>query len=421
MENKENEVPSVKALSALPKTITYEEAIEYTTVGKFHYILLFFCCMGLLAAVAELIGISVIIYAAQCDLKFSMQEKSLLAMSAALGTIFSLHITGFICDTWGRIKTLKVTLILNICSSLLSAFSINTWMLIGLRFLAGIFSTGCQCCVFSFLGEFLPDVSRRRHMTILATMVPVSILFINLMAFLILPLKLTDYIASFSPWRALLLVNNIPSIIALVGFLFLPESPKFLLAQGLYVEALDILRSIFTKNTGKPKDSYPNGLIMLHEKATGLNNTKGFGEAVKLMGKQTLQLFHKKRILQTMNMSIIDLIVCIIGAGFTMWLPTVLSSFNDPSSEFLTVCDSIGLSKNHSSDICSNPNGLETSHFKTLVFIAMILIFCFLISSVAVGFMGRKIILGKIFLKYRYLLMIHCFQCFGSQRELFQP
>lgn len=215
------------------------------------------------------------------------------------------------------------------------------------------------------------------------------------MAYLILPLKLTEYIEYLSTWRVLLLVNNVPSIIAFVGFIFLPESPKFLLAQGLYVEAVDVLRGIFKTNTGKPVDAYPSGLIMLHEKSTGLNNTKGFGEAVKLMGKQTLQLFHKKRFLQTMNMSIIDLIVCIIGAGFTMWLPTVLSSFNDPNSEFLTVCDSIGLSKNHSSDICSNPNGLETSHFKTLVFIAMILIFCFLLSSVAVGFIWRKFILSE--------------------------
>lgn len=220
------------------------------------------------------------------------------------------------------------------------------------------------------------------------------------MAYLILPLKLTNFIPHLSSWRALLLVNNIPSIIAFVGFLFLHESPKFLLAQGLYAEALEVLRKIFKTNTGKPEDSYPSGLIVLNEKSTGLNNTKGFGEAVKLMGKQTLQLFHKKRILQTMNMSIIDLIVCIIGAGFTMWLPTVLSSFNDPHSEFLTVCAAIGISKNHSTDICSNPNGLETSHFKTLVFIAMILIFCFLISSVAVGFIGRKIILSEFFFSH---------------------
>lgn len=218
------------------------------------------------------------------------------------------------------------------------------------------------------------------------------------MAFLILPLKLTQYIAHMSSWRALLLVNNVPSIIAFIGFLYLPESPKFLIAQGLYAEAVDVLRNIFKTNTGKSVESYPKGLIMLNEKATGLNNTKGFGEAMKLMGKQTLQLFHKKRVLQTINMSFIDLIVCIIGAGFTMWLPTVLSSFNDPHSEFLTVCSSIALSKNHSSDICSNPNGLETSHFKTLVFIAMILIFCFLLSSVAVGYIGRRIILSKSFI-----------------------
>lgn len=148
-------------------------------MGIFNYAVLIICCLGLLSAFAEIIGISVIIYAAQCDLKFTMQEKSILAMSAALGTILSLHITGFICDTWGRIKTLKTTVTLNIIFSIASAFSINTWMLIGLRFFTGVFATGCQSCAFSYLGEFIPGVSKRRHMIILATMIPTSILFIN--------------------------------------------------------------------------------------------------------------------------------------------------------------------------------------------------------------------------------------------------
>lgn len=47
------------------------------------------------------------------------------------------------------------------------------------------------------------------------------------------------------------------SLIASVSFYYLPESPKFLLSHGQENEALEVLKEIYSTNTGKSKDTYP--------------------------------------------------------------------------------------------------------------------------------------------------------------------
>lgn len=48
-------------------------------------------------------------------------------------------------------------------------------------------------------------------------------------------------------------------IIFVAAFLvyFMDESPKFLMAVGRHKEAMYVLQKIYSKNTGKPPESYP--------------------------------------------------------------------------------------------------------------------------------------------------------------------
>lgn len=52
-------------------------------------------------------------------------------------------------------------------------------------------------------------------------------------------------------WRFFLLFNSLFNLWNAIAFCFLPESPKFLLAMNREEEALNILRRIYTINTGK--------------------------------------------------------------------------------------------------------------------------------------------------------------------------
>ena len=45
-------------------------------------------------------------------------------------------------------------------------------------------------------------------------------------------------------------VSAVPSLLVSVSLLFLPESPKFLLSKGREGESLNVLRMMFSANTG---------------------------------------------------------------------------------------------------------------------------------------------------------------------------
>lgn len=58
----------------------------------------------------------------------------------------------------------------------------------------------------------------------------------------------------YKPWRLYILCSSIINALCFLVLIFLPESPKFKLAMGKNDEALDILKRVYTLNTGKAKD-----------------------------------------------------------------------------------------------------------------------------------------------------------------------
>lgn len=73
----------------------------------------------------------------KCDLNFTLQEQGVLLSSSFAGFVISSHFWGFMADTWGRKKVIRIALLGGVISSFLSAFSLNVNMLIALRFICG--------------------------------------------------------------------------------------------------------------------------------------------------------------------------------------------------------------------------------------------------------------------------------------------
>jgi hypothetical protein len=53
------------------------------------------------------------------------------------------------------------------------------------------------------------------------------------------------------------ILNAIPSIVAVAFLFILPESPKFLFTISKEEEAVEVLRRMFTLNTGQSAKEYP--------------------------------------------------------------------------------------------------------------------------------------------------------------------
>ena len=132
-----------------------------------------------MAGSSESVGVSVIMYSAQCYLQFSLLEKGFLATASIAGMFLGLHVSGFLCDTRGRVKISRLSIMLSICSSLASLFSTSTWTLIFCRFLTGLFISGSQSSVFTLLAEFHSQKKKTLPMTILSSCLVIGILYVN--------------------------------------------------------------------------------------------------------------------------------------------------------------------------------------------------------------------------------------------------
>uniref|UniRef100_T1GD11 Major facilitator superfamily (MFS) profile domain-containing protein n=1 Tax=Megaselia scalaris TaxID=36166 RepID=T1GD11_MEGSC len=162
-----------KSLKAYP----YEEAIEKVGVGKFHYALLLIAGMCFMACVTEITGLGLIMFPAKCDLKFTLTEQGLLGSAGFLGVTVSSHFMGFLADTWGRVRSLRMMLLISLVMSLISVMSVNVWMLFIFRFLTGCFISGGQACVFSLVGEFHSIATRVKHVALVSIFLPAGLIY----------------------------------------------------------------------------------------------------------------------------------------------------------------------------------------------------------------------------------------------------
>lgn len=80
---------------------------------------------------------------AKCEFQMSTGEQGFISSVGYIGVILASHFWGFMADTWGRRNVLRVVLFLTFVVSLLSSFSLNSWMLIITRFGCGLRCVQC--------------------------------------------------------------------------------------------------------------------------------------------------------------------------------------------------------------------------------------------------------------------------------------
>lgn len=65
------------------------------------------------------------------------------------------------------------------------------------------------------------------------------------------------WFVNYRPWRLLICIFALPYMICAFVITKLPESPKFLYAQGKIQESLETLSYIYSVNTGNDPSEYP--------------------------------------------------------------------------------------------------------------------------------------------------------------------
>ncbi|EOJ6002155.1 sugar porter family MFS transporter [Cronobacter sakazakii] len=156
---------------------------------------------------------------------------SSMMLGAALGALFN----GWLSSRLGRKYSLLAGAALFIIGSLGSAFAHSLEILLAARVILGVAVGIASYTAPLYLSEMASEKVRGKMISLYQLMVTLGIL----LAFL------SDTALSYSGnWRAMLGVLALPAVILLVMVVFLPNSPRWLAAKGMNIEAERVLRML---------------------------------------------------------------------------------------------------------------------------------------------------------------------------------
>nr|XP_022914695.1 synaptic vesicle glycoprotein 2B [Onthophagus taurus] len=365
-------VSKKQEVKGLENKANFEEAIEHTGYGKFHYILLAICGLVSTSEEMDVISLSFILPSAECDLHLTTENKGWLNSIIFIGMMAGAYCWGSVADSLGRKKVLIVISFVNALCIIASSFSQSYEMFMLFRFLNGAALGGSGPVIWSYFAEFQPKSKRGSMLSFMAAFWTFGNLFVAGLAWVIIPSDIgvvSEYF-TYNSWRIFLLVCAVPSIIVGVLLFFLPESPKFLLSRGRNDEAIEIFKGIYQMNTGKDRNSYPIKYVLSTDvedqiqtvKDTKIPHTKV--EKYKAMMADIMdnskQLFKNPILKFTMISITLNLTFHIGYYGLMMWFPELFNRFDefaqDHPGESASVCQVtnyvVGLEETQKS--CSN-------------------------------------------------------------------
>jgi MFS transporter, putative metabolite:H+ symporter len=177
--------------------------------------------------------------------KFSTLPQNLQFISLTfVGMTIGSLITGFVGDRFGRRFTYQINLLIFGLASIAAAFAQDMTQLIACRFVQGL-GLGAEIVVgYSTMTEFVPPKTRGRWLSMMAFVVVAGFPATSLFGYLIIP--------TFG-WRPMFIIAGIGSLIVWYLRKNLPESPRWLEAQGRTDEAEALMQTIETEAAdGKP-------------------------------------------------------------------------------------------------------------------------------------------------------------------------
>ncbi|XP_028815465.1 solute carrier family 22 member 4-like isoform X2 [Denticeps clupeoides] len=158
-----------------------------------------------------------------------------------MGVLSGSFVSGQISDRFGRKVTLFTTMAVQTLFSLVQVASVNWVMFCSLFFIIGIGQISNYIAAFVLGSELLGSSSR------------VSFSTLGMCVFYALGYASLPFCAYFTrSWRILLTVLSLPGLLYIPLWWLIPESPRWLLAQGRVEEAEAIVRAAARKNGVTP-------------------------------------------------------------------------------------------------------------------------------------------------------------------------
>ena len=199
-----------------------------------------------------------------------------ITTAGLIGAIVGALIGGSVTDGLGRRKVLILSGIIFGVGALWSGFASNATSLILARLFLGVAIGTASFAVPLYIAEISPTKVRGTLVSLFQLMITIGILVSYFSDFLF------ANESDVTCWRPMFYVGVIPAIILLVGMIFMPESPRWLFANGRGEEAMAVLVKTEGDGAQDVADSIKN------EIAKDRQNTSTWGDLFRKEWKYPL-------------------------------------------------------------------------------------------------------------------------------------
>lgn len=174
------------------------------------------------------------------DFGLTPRTEGLVVSFLTIGAAFGAVVGGRLSDAFGRRSNIILLACFFIVGTLACSLAPNWQFLAGARFFLGLAVGAASTTVPVYLAELAPFEKRGSLVTRNEVMIVVG----QFAAFVINAVIFNVWGEHDGVWRYMLAVAVLPAIALLVGMIFLPESPRWLISKNRDGQALEVLKQV---------------------------------------------------------------------------------------------------------------------------------------------------------------------------------
>lgn len=166
--------------------------------------------------------------------------EGLVTSSLLFGAACGAMVGGRLSDKYGRKSVIKILALIFFFATLGCAFSPNASIIIPFRFVLGLAVGGASVIVPTFLAEMSPTHLRGS----IVTQNEMMIVSGQLLAYVFNAILGNMFGDHAGVWRYMIVLASLPAVLLWFGMYLLPETPRWLAANGRAAKALEVLKQI---------------------------------------------------------------------------------------------------------------------------------------------------------------------------------
>ena len=219
--------------------------------------------------------------------------------------------------------------------------------------------------VWSYFAEFQNKRIRGSMLSALATFWMIGNITVAAIAWAVIPSDIgwnPEEGFKYNSWRIFVAICAIPAGLVTIALMFMPESPKYLLAKGQDYQALKVFQSIYSHNTGKDPNSYP--ILHVRVERNVRARLRAEDSKIREIWRNTCLLFEKPLLWVTLMMLYINFAIQFGYYGLWLWFPELFNKlnifYNENPEASASVCDitnyqPLNSTVTNNDPFCANP------------------------------------------------------------------